>query len=250
MSKATRDRTAREKLAEERRLQAQRDKQKRMLGAVGAAAAVIVVVVGVFVFVNSNRDKAEDFVGALAPTSRASDGSIVMAKAGVTSPVLEVFEDFQCPACKNLEKTSGNTFKQLAADGKAKVVYRPFRLFQQTPLKENSERAANAALCAPGDNWVPFHDKIYAEQPPEGKVGFSNSDLISWAAGLSTPITGDAFTQCVNGAEKSAQVQAMTDYALKVGKVESTPTVKLDGKDITNDAFVPSDLKKAVADAG
>ncbi|GAB3664125.1 thioredoxin domain-containing protein [Actinocorallia lasiicapitis] len=247
MGKGERDRSARDRLAEERKHQAKREKRNKAFGAVAVAGAVIVGAVGVMVYVNSSKGESDSFAGTLAPTTRQPDGSIVMAKPGVEKPVVEIYEDFQCPACKNLEKTSGNTFKQLAADGAVKVVYRPFRLFQQDKLKQNSERAANAALCAPGDNWIGFHDTIYANQPPEGEDGFTTGELIGWAAEQPKPITGDAFTRCVNGAEKSGQVQSMTDYALNTAKVQSTPTVKLNGLDITNLAFVPDSLRKAVA---
>ncbi|GAA2732059.1 DsbA family protein [Actinocorallia aurantiaca] len=247
MGKATRDRSAREKLAEQRRIEAQREKRKRLIATVGGALALILVAVGLVVYVNSTKDQSEDYAGALAPVTREADGSIVMAQAGVTTPVLEIYEDFQCPACKNLEDTSGDTIKRLAAEGKVKVVFRPFRLFGQDPLKSNSERAANAALCAPADKWVPFHDKIFANQPREGSVGFENDDLVAW--GGDAGITGAEFENCVKQGEKNTQVAAMTEYALKTAKVESTPTVKLDGEVITDAAFSPGDLEKAVASA-
>ncbi|WP_106398551.1 DsbA family protein [Actinocorallia populi] len=247
MGKATRDRSARERLAEQRRIEAQRDRRKRMLTAIGGALVLIVAVVGLVILVNSGKDKSEEYAGAIAPTTREADGSIVMAKAGVTAPVLEIYEDFQCPACKNLEDTSGDTIKRLAAEGKVKVVFRPFRLFSQDPLKSNSERAANAALCAPADKWVPFHDRIFANQPREGSVGFENDDLIDWAG--EAGITGAEFESCVKDGQKNAQVTAMTEYALNTAQVESTPTVKLDGENITDAAFSPGDLEKAVAAA-
>ncbi|GAA0968650.1 DsbA family protein [Actinocorallia libanotica] len=247
MGKATRERSARERLAEQRKIQAQRDKRKRMLTAVGGALVLIVAVVGLVILVNSGKDKSEDYAGEIAPTSREADGSIVMAKAGVSAPVLEVYEDFQCPACKNLEETSGDTIKRLAAEGKVKVVYRPFRLFSQDPLKSNSERAANAALCAPGDKWVRFHDRIFANQPREGSVGFENDDLIDWAG--ESGISGAEFESCVKEGQKTAQVTAMTEHALNTAKVESTPTVMLDGQNITDAAFSPGDLEKVVTAA-
>ncbi|MDX6743024.1 DsbA family protein [Actinocorallia sp. A-T 12471] len=244
MGKSSRERSARERIAEERRLQAKRDKQVKALAVGGGALALIAVAVGLVVLANSGGGDKMEYTGALAPTSRQDDGSVVMAKEGVTGPTVEVYEDFQCPACKSLEETTGATLKELAAQGKARVVYRPFRLFSEDPLKSNSERAANAALCAPGDNWVRFHDRLFAEQPKEGKVGFENSDLIAWAADYG--ISGSAFESCVNGNEKSAQVQAMTDHAFNIGKVQSTPTIMLDGKNITEQAWTPDDLTKAV----
>ncbi|MEO5877406.1 MAG: thioredoxin domain-containing protein [Streptosporangiaceae bacterium] len=247
MSKGTRDRSARDRLADERRLQDQRDRQKRRLGVAAGAVVLIVAAVVITILVNNSRGKSEKYAGAIAPATRQADGSIVMANAGVTAPVLEIFEDFQCPACRNLEKTSGNTVKRLAAEGKVKVVYRPFRLFTQEPTRGNSERAANAALCAPADRWVRYHDLIFSHQPAETSPGFANDDLVGW--GGEAGITGSAFESCVTKGEKNAQVQQMTDYATNVGKVSQSPTVKLDGKEITAKAFVPGELEKAISAA-
>ncbi|MBO2449772.1 thioredoxin domain-containing protein [Actinomadura barringtoniae] len=249
MSKAERERSARQRLAEERLKQAARQKQQRMLMIVLGVVAVVAVAVVVIVTVSNSGDdkKAPKYAGPLAPTSRQADGSIVMAKAGVAKPVLEVFEDFQCPACKALEDTTGKTIKEQAAAGAVKVVYRPFRLFQQEPLKSNSQRAANAAECAPADKWVPFHDQLYANQPEEGSDGFANKDLIKWAGEVG--ITGDAFTQCVNGGQKNASVDQATAYAQKAG-VTGTPTLMLDGKKVGDDALTPDGLKKAISAAG
>ena len=248
MSKGTRDRSARDRLADERRLQEQRDRRNKALGVIGGAVTLIVVTVVVGVLINSERGKSEaDFRDAVAPALRQADGSIVMAKPGVTTPVMEVFEDFQCPACQNLEKVSGNTIKRLAAEGRVKVVYRPFRLFDQEPTKGNSLRAANAALCAPADRWVRYHDLIFMNQPEETTTGFATGALTSM--GAKAGITGSAFENCVNNGKKNMQVQQMTDYAMNVGKVTQSPTVKLNGKEITTKAFVPADLDKAISSA-
>jgi protein-disulfide isomerase len=181
------------------------------------------------------------------PAARQADGSIVIAKPGVNTPVMEIYEDFQCPACQNLERVSGNTIKRLVAEGRVKVVYRPFRLFGQEPTKGNSQRAANAALCAPADRWVGYHDLIFKNQPEETTTGFAAGDLTAW--GAKAGITGSAFENCVKNGEKNAQVQQMTDHAMNVGKVRQSPTVKLNGKEITTKAFVPADLDKAISSA-
>src|SRR5690349_17600896 len=110
MSKGTRDRSARERLADERRLQEQRDRRNRRFGVIGGAVTLIGAAVVIAVVVNGHRGKSEaGYAGTIAPASRQADGSIVMARPGVTKPVMEIFEDFQCPACQNFEKTSSNT---------------------------------------------------------------------------------------------------------------------------------------------
>ncbi|HZB29544.1 MAG TPA: thioredoxin domain-containing protein, partial [Streptosporangiaceae bacterium] len=182
--------------------------------------------------------------------SRNADGSITMAKSGVNAPVLEIFEDFQCPICKEVEEASGSTIKRLAAEGKVKVVYRPFQLFQAEPLSSNSRRAANAALCTPADKWVSYHDTLFEFQPPEGKEGFSDKDLVAWGRDLG--ITGAAFTSCVNDAQKGGQVDQMTRYATGTRKVTGTPTVFLDGRqlDLQGQLLNPTALAQAITAAG
>lgn len=250
MSKGQRQRSsARERLAEERARQAAKAKRTRALLITAGAAAVVVVAVIVVVLVRSGNENQQGYAGPVAPVTRQADGSTVMAVPGVTKPDLEIFEDFQCPACKAFETTNGGNTKKLAAQGKVRVVYRPFTLFTVEPLKSNSERAANAALCAPANKWIRYHDLLYRNQPPEGTVGFSNSDLIKWAGQVG--ITGADFAKCVNGGQKAAQVQQMTQYAITVGKVKSTPTARLNGREMSqNEVFTSDGFQKAILAAG
>ena len=41
----------------------------------------------------------------------------------VATPVLDIYEDFQCPSCDAFEKANGARIEALATGGKAKVVY-------------------------------------------------------------------------------------------------------------------------------
>jgi protein-disulfide isomerase len=253
MSKAARQRSARERLAAEQRQQVQRAARRRALLITLSGLAVLALVVGIAVFVTSKKEertqKATAYTGQLAPVSRNGDGSVTMAKAGVNVPLLEIFEDFQCPICKEFENASGGTIKRLAAEGKVKAVYRPFQLFQEEPLSSNSRRAANAALCAPAGKWVSYHDALYKFQPPEGKKGFSNKDLVAWAGDLG--ITGPTFGPCVNDAQKSGQVDQMTQYATGQRKVTGTPTVYLNGQELKlqSQLLNPTALEQAITAA-
>jgi protein-disulfide isomerase len=254
MSKAGRSRSARERLAEERRRQERAAARRRALLITLSGLAVLALVVGITVFVTTKKEQrtqqATAYTGQLAPVSRDADGSITMAKAGVTAPLLEIFEDFQCPICKEFENASGSTIKRLAAEGKVKVVYRPFQLFQDEPLSSNSRRAANAAVCTPADKWISYHDTLYKFQPPEGKTGFPNKDLVGWGADLG--ITSPAFATCVNDSQKRGQVDQMTQYATGQRKVTGTPTVFLNGRqlDLQSRLLDPTALSQAITAAG
>jgi protein-disulfide isomerase len=247
MSKAARQRSARERLAEERRRQAQKQQRARrlMITLSGLVVVALAVVITVY-FVNKKDPNA--YTGALAPTTRQADGAILAAKPGAKAPKLELFEDFQCPICHEFENSSGSTIKRLAAEGKVNVLYYPFWLFKQQtdPIRGNSQRAANAALCAPADKWIQYHDAIYKHQPAEGSKGFSNKDLIGWAKelGFATP----QFQQCVNGNQKQSQIDQMTNYAEQTRKVTGTPTVFLNGQslDLNSTLLNAKNLEKAI----
>ncbi|SEF53219.1 Protein-disulfide isomerase [Thermomonospora echinospora] len=247
MSKATRHRNARERLAEERRRQEQRGRRLRAVLVSGGAVLVIGIVVAAVVLMRSGGDDGE--ATATAPLTRQADGSVVMAQPGVSGPVLEIYEDFQCPACQKFEEATGKTIKELAAEGKVKVVYRPFSLFREwpEPTKGNSARALNASLCAPADKWIAYHDRLFAEQGPENSKGFENDDLVGWAKEVG--ITGAAFEGCVRGAEKEPMIAQANAAATKAG-VQSTPWVTLNGRKLDqNEAFTAAGLRKAVENA-
>src|SRR5690348_4283924 len=108
MSKAVRQRTARARLAEERRREAQRQQRVRtlMISITGLVVVALAVVITVY-FVNKKDPNA--YTGALAPTSRQADGAILASASGAKAPKLEIFEDFQCPICKEFEKSSSGT---------------------------------------------------------------------------------------------------------------------------------------------
>src|SRR5258708_16212028 len=179
MGKADRQRTARDRLVVERVRGEQRQKRNKAVGISVAAVAILAVVVGIGVWVAKikNSGAATMYTGPLAPVTRETNGSITMAEPGVATPKLEIFEDFQCPICQQFEQTSGGTIKRLAAQGRVRVNYWPFQLFPQEPLAGNSQRAANAALCVPAGQWVPFPDTLYQNPPPEGTTGFSRQHL-------------------------------------------------------------------------
>ncbi|MFA1548110.1 DsbA family protein [Actinomadura chokoriensis] len=251
MSEQGRGPSARRRLADERARAAARGRRQRaLLVVLGAVALVAVAVVAVVVLTSrtGGTPTISNYKGALAPATRQQDGSVAMAKPGVNAPVLDVWEDFQCPACKSMEERLGGAMKQLAAEGRLKVVYRPFQLFQQDPLMSNSRRAANAAACMPADHWVQYHDRLYAEQPVEGTRGFLPRDLVEWAADLG--VTSPSFAACVNGEQ---QMKAVDQASVRAGRagVDSTPYLALNGKKVGAGVLgSPDELRKAVAKAG
>jgi protein-disulfide isomerase len=179
-----------------------------------------------------------------------SDGSVVMALPGVERPLLELFEDFQCPVCQEFERINGQIIREWAVQGKVKVIYYPMTIFRKEKwpvTHDNSHRALKASLCVTDPlKWLAYHDELYARQPEESmEGGFALKDLVVYAR--KTGIAEADFTRCLNSQESSDRAEAATRLAL-AHAVEGTPTVRLDGEDI--DWSTPWDDTKSYYNPG
>ncbi|MGH3321633.1 MAG: DsbA family protein [Streptosporangiaceae bacterium] len=247
MSKAARQRSARERLREQQRREAVRKRLMRRLGLAGGAIAVIVIVVVVAVVVQSQRHHSSpEFHGKVPAAQVLSDGGIEVAKPGVKGPKLDIWEDFQCPICQKFESINGDTVKRLAAEGKVRVVYHPIAIIDQ-----RSVRAGSAAQCAAHyGKYMPYHDLLYAKQPPEKPVqGFTLDDLKAY--GKQVGITKPGFAKCVDQQKYAGTVLKATKHAGTMKGFQGTPTLYLNGKVLGSGTTFSSDkLTQAVEQAG
>jgi protein-disulfide isomerase len=171
--------------------------------------------------------------------TRQTDGSMVLADKSSDAPVLDIYEDFDCPVCKELHTRANATILRLARAGEVKVVFHQVTIFQQEPMRSNSIRAAAAARCVPEPNWLAFRDELYAMQPePHGEAsGFSLPDLVTAARKA-----GASVDECVTS-QSYAQAHLT---ASATAKIDGTPTVLLGGQPLGNAAFDPTDLQNAI----
>jgi Thioredoxin len=85
---------------------------------------------------------------------------------------LVVFEDPQCPCCREFEDVSGDLLRREVAAGAVAVEYR-IRSF----LGDESVRAANVlAAAAKFGKFDELRREIFANQPPEHSGGFTTED--------------------------------------------------------------------------
>ncbi|GAA2384882.1 DsbA family protein [Nonomuraea africana] len=252
MSKAQREQSARDRIRSQREAEKKQEQRKRVATYVTVGVVALAAIGAGWLFA-ANQSKPEETGQALAPVTIQGDGSVAMGNAGVTAPVIDIYEDFQCPACKQLEETSGATFKNLAAEGKAKVVYHPLTIFPQQMNKgitrANSARAGAAARCVTdGKQWMAFHDKLFEKQPEEHVEGFTTDQLV--ALGQEAGVTAPDFATCVTSQKFAQAHAAYSEKTMTAINLTGTPTVKLNGKDMDqNVVFTPSELRKTVLDA-
>lgn len=207
----------------------------------GAGVAVLAVLLSVMII----PAKAQQGP-TRASLARQSDGSLVLAVPGVTQPVLDLYEDFDCPVCNELHGKVNTTLVRLAGEGRVKVVFHPVTIFSDEPMRSNSIRAAAAARCAPVESWLAYRDELYAIQPaPHGTAsGFTVEELV--AAGVRVGVKSPGFDRCVTSQERADS--HLKDTATI--RIEGTPTVRLNNMDLGDLAWSPATLEKAIDSVG
>ncbi|MGA4991843.1 DsbA family protein [Nonomuraea bangladeshensis] len=202
-----------------------------------AVACAVIAVLGVLAFSEPGESSAE------VRLTRQLDGSMVLADRGGDAPVLDVYEDFDCPVCKDMHAKVDPTIQRLAREGKVKVVFHAVTIFRDEPMRSNSIRAAAAARCVPESSWLAFRDELYAIQPaPHGVAsGFTVEELVGAARKA-----GAQVDSCVRD---QSYADAHLAETAKV-RLEGTPTLLLDGKLLGGEAFDPQALEHAVTGGG
>jgi protein-disulfide isomerase len=196
------------------------------------AMVLLVVVTGVvFSFMSqSNKENASlaaldgtKLKAAIVSTIDTDNGSAITLNAGLAKTV-DIWEDPQCPVCKNFEDANGKYIDSLVRDKKATV-----RFHVLSFLGDESVRAANASFCAADEGqYLDFHHALYAVQSSLENSGFwTNEKLVS--IGKKIGISSTKFENCVTKGSKVDLVKTNYDSMPKFG-VKGTPTVFIDGK--------------------
>jgi protein-disulfide isomerase len=228
MSKKGRDASRRVKEIQAAQSRAEQRRRNLVVGIVAAVAIAGVVAIGVAV--QSNRDET----GANAQIPAGTVDKYGIARGEPSAPVtVDLYEDFQCPVCKNYEAWLGDTIAKDVASGQIRVVYHPLAFLDRMSSTNYSSRALETAACVVdqdgSDAFVKFHQLLYENQPAEGSAGLTDGQLADFAAQAGADkATVAACQQAGTFADWAA---AATDAGSKA-HVTGTPTFRIDGQDI------------------
>ncbi|MGJ7441224.1 DsbA family protein [Aquipuribacter sp. MA13-6] len=247
------------KLEAIRRQNAADAKRARTLSIVAAVVVVVLVVVVVVVIALTSRGGGDDEAAEvvlpqstrLTVADDENSGGFVIGEEGPVE--LVVFEDFQCPACKAFEETSGAYLAELAAGTDVTVVKRPISILDRVSDTQYSTRSAAAAACvgSTGDDeaYEAFAAALFAEQPDETAAGEGLSDeRLSEIATDAGADVGD----CIADGTYLGWVSVTTESADAQLERLSTPTVLVDGEVVAGTESSPpgpDQLRAAVAAA-
>lgn len=219
-------------------------RRKTVMGAVGSAILLVAAVVATIVVQSQRAASSPD---AAVPAHTVDGGTAIEVGQAAAPVVLDIYADFQCPACARFEAMDADTLAQLVADGSARVRYHPIAFLDRVSPDRYSTRSLNAAgvvVDAAGpDAFVRFAGLLYDRQPVEGTPGLTDDELIELAqeAGAS----GAGVERGIRDLVFEDWAKTVTDQASRDG-VNSTPTVLLDGELLGPAELQPAALAQAV----
>lgn len=240
-------------------------KRERIVRIVGAATVgvVVVAIIGVAVVVSGQQDStsASGLAGIVDPDPSAAVPNgvagadsetpfgVPYGTASADAPVLELWEDFQCPACGALEIANGAGIKQLAEEGSVQLIFRPTAFLDNNLGNDSSHRAIAAWGCAIDAGITKeFHGNVFANQPEVEGTGWTNEVLIGFgsSAGLAGPEL-ETFTQCVNDGTYLAWAANSTDQFYS-SQISGTPSGFLNGEPVGTEILAdPIKLAELIA---
>jgi protein-disulfide isomerase len=229
MVNARQAKSAREKAAEMRAEAARREARGRAIAIVSAVVAVIVIAVGAGIIIQlAKHNQDAKTAAASAPPGNLTNGGFVVGNSNAKVTV-EMYEDFQCPACQNFESLDGKQLTAWAADGTVKLVYRPIAFLDDKSSTRYSTRALNAmaaVINAKPSAFSAFHTLLFQNQPAEGAAGLTDSQLIDYAvqAGVDRASVESAITSLKYEGWTKTATQTFYDKGYT-----STPTILING---------------------
>ena len=212
------------------------------LGLIGGISVVAVLVAVVLI---SSLWQPSNAIVTVEPFSRPVTAGTTMGDQNAPV-VIDVFEDFQCPACalytEEVEKRIAETY---VASGQVYYVFHHYPFLDRYSTEKESHQAANASMCAneQGLFWE-YHDLLFANWNGENAGAFKDSRLMAFAKTLELDM--DSFTTCFE--ENQYQVHIQADYELGVEMGASgTPSVFVNRQQVTP-GYVPrfEDVQQAV----
>lgn len=258
--KADRREVARAQALKLQQEQLRREKRTRItiLSSIVAGLAVVGVIAWIIL-----RSAGPDYTGlaeipadVARPANSTESGGVTFGQtgeAGTTSGAdavnVDVYLDYMCPICGQFEDTNSDALDALREAGDITLTIHAIsildRVSQGSAYSTRSAQAfAFVADQAPAQA-LDFSEALFAQQPEEGTAGLTDDQLVSIAESVGVP---DDVASKIPDLTFKAFVDAKTQVALADPDLKNaqgsfgTPTILVDGKQVTSNWTVPGNL--------
>lgn len=216
--------------------------------AIVAVIAIALLVIGIIVYNGKNDRKeaiAENMInvdGVTATWEEGDDVVVLAAEGADDAPRADLFEDFSCSYCADLEKETSEQMVEALKAGEIVVDLRPMVFLDgqkdaYTPGHSTRALASTLALYAHNDVSAALNlrDHLYHNQEDVyNKVQYD--DLADLAEGYGASAEA---VQDIRDAKYEEAAKEMSDVNMKLQEERSgeawTPRVMVDGKDLIED---------------
>jgi protein-disulfide isomerase len=252
---------ARAKAREIRLAQKRNDSRKRTILIASIVAVVAVAVTGVVLTIKNEVNNPVPT--AATPANMVFDGGIKIGAGlkAITDPAVQadtpniiVYEDLQCPNCRDFEVPNAAQLRDWVSTGKYTLQIHPISFLDGNSPNQYSSRAAGAAICvANGDpnKFFEYNSALYDHQPEEGTMGPSNEELASRAQ--SVGVNNKPVLDCIKNATYASYAQSYTqDTVFQRNipgtnlKVNGTPFIVLNGQHFEGNWTNPAEFAQWV----
>lgn len=151
---------------------------------------------------------------------------------------VDVWEDFQCPACRSYSETvEPQVIIDYVDTGKVFYTFHNYPFIDSQVTTKESQQAANASMCAGAQNlFWDYKTILFANWNGENLGSFSDKRLVAFAESLGLDM--NEFNTCFNKNQFKAEIEKDFNDGVEIG-VTGTPSVFVNGIQITP-GFIPS----------
>lgn len=209
----------------EQRARKQRQQRTALIIGITVVAVLIAAVLIIPSILEARRPVGE--ITLITPEARpqANGRQAGNPDAPVT---IEVFEDFQCPACQAYsQQIEPLLMKNEVASGQVLYIFRHFPFIDDRSVTKESDQAANASMCAgeQGKFWE-YHDMVYANWDGENQGAYTDKRLVAFAEALGLDMT--KFNTCFKADTYQDEIKKDLDLVAQLG-INQTPTILVNG---------------------
>lgn len=227
MSQQNREQSRSERAAAVRAEQDRKERNRRIALIVAIVVALGAIVAGGAWYTSGG---GSDDSGSGAAQVSVADGAVVVGPADAPVQVI-VYEDFQCPYCRQLEDQTRDYLRENAAAGKVRIEYRPINLLAQLPYSERAMNAFAAVLThSTPQAALKLHDLLFEHQPYESASASITDDDI---AKLVAEAGGDNADVLAALGVKDTAFFAAAAQVMSTEGIQGTPTVQINGRPVS-----------------